>query len=56
MLFQALVADDSWSKPVFVRTSPTPSGNGKSWDSLFFPAPVVRNKNPLAGEGVLVSA
>lgn len=44
-------AGDSRSRPVFVETSPTPCGNGKSW-SIFFQHQQL--EIPFATEGVLV--
>lgn len=50
MLFQALGAHDSWSRPVFVKPF-HPCGNGKSW-SIFFHHQQL--DMPFASEGVLV--
>lgn len=56
MLFQALGADDSWSRPVSVKTSPTPQWEWKELECCcwFFPpsTPAVRNTH--ASEGLLV--
>lgn len=51
MLFQALGADDSWSRPVFVKSFHSPCGTGKSWNIFF---QYRQLDMPFASEGVLV--